>query len=120
MEDWMHFEAMLTDVFQQPGAYPYPFGSANLGWVQEASDAVLRRLSYGRLRDQAVSVDEVFAQCKGRYMALWNVIEHQGLTPYLDAELSQVAQSLRNIQVQQRRLRALLDAVRQPRQVERN
>jgi hypothetical protein len=40
--------------------------------------------------DQAVSVDEVFAQWKGQYFALWHVIEHQGLTPYLDQELSQV------------------------------
>ena len=85
MEAWMHFEAMLTDVFQQPLAYPYPFGSANLGWLYEASDAVLRRLSYGRLRDQAVSVDAVFAEFKGEYMALWHTIQSQGMTPYLDS-----------------------------------
>ena len=27
MEDWMHYDRMLPEVFQQPGAYPYPFGS---------------------------------------------------------------------------------------------
>ena len=120
MDDWMHYDRMLPEVFQQPGAYPYPFGSANLGWLTEASDATLRRLSLPRLRDQAVSVDMVFEQWKGRYLALWHVIEHQGLTPYLDAELSQVARSLRRLQTQQRRLRALLEEARQPRQVERN
>jgi hypothetical protein len=28
MEAWMHFDRVLSDLFQQPGAYPYPFGSA--------------------------------------------------------------------------------------------
>ena len=116
----MRYERVLPDLFQRPGAYPYPFGSSSLGHLAEMSDEALRRLSYPRLRDQAVSVDEVFAQFKGQYMALYHVIEHQGLTPYLDDALSQVARSLRTIQVQQRRLRALLDAARQPRQVERN
>ena len=115
MEDWMHYDRILPEVFQQPGAYPFPFGSANLGWVYEASDADLRRLSLPRLRDQAVSVDEVFAQWKGQYMALWHVIEHQGLTPYLDDEISKVARSLRRIQTQQRRLRTLLQQAPQPR-----
>ena len=116
----MHYDRMLPDVFQQPGAYPYPFGSHSLGHLQEMSDERLRRLSLPHLRDQAVSVDEVFAQYKGQYMALWQVIEHQGMTPYLDEAISQVARSLRRIQTQQRRLRALLDTARQPRQVERN
>ena len=116
----MHYGRMLPDVFQQPGAYPYPFGSRTVGWLYEVSDADLRRLSLPRLRDQAVSVDRVFAEWKGRYLALWHVIEHQGMTPSLDAELSQVARSLRRIQTQQRRLRALLEEARQPRQVERN
>jgi hypothetical protein len=80
----------------------------------------LRRLSYPRLRDQAVSIFGVFAQCKGQYMALWHVIEHQGLTPYLDEAISQVARALRRIQGQQRRLRALLKEAPQPRQVWRN
>jgi hypothetical protein len=84
------------------------------------SDARLRRLPLPRLRDQAVSVDEVFAQFKGQYMALWHVIEHQGLTPYLDEAISQVARALRRIQGQQRRLRALLKEAPQPRQVWRN
>jgi hypothetical protein len=120
MEAWMHFDRMLSEVFQQMGAYNYPFGSDNLQSLYDMSDAVLRRLSLPRLRDQAVSVDEVFAQWKGRYLALWHVIEHQGMTVYLDEELSKAAHALRRIQVQQRRLRALLDTARQPRQVERN
>jgi hypothetical protein len=49
------------------------------------SDAELRRLPYPRLRDQAVSVDMVFAEWKGRYLALHTVVEHQGMTPYLDS-----------------------------------
>jgi hypothetical protein len=40
MEDWMCFETMLRDVFQQPGAYPYPFGSAPLGWLYGVSDVL--------------------------------------------------------------------------------
>ena len=116
----MHFEAMLPDVFQQPGAYPYPFGSDNLNWLYKASDAQVRRLSLPRLRDQAVAVDAVFAEWKGRYWALWHVAVHQGLTPYLEEEISNTARSLRAIQTQQRRLRALLKEAPQPRQVERN
>jgi hypothetical protein len=42
------------------------------------------------------------------------------MTPYLDAQLTTAAHSLRQIQVQQRRLRALLDQAPQPRLVERN
>ena len=120
MEAWMHYDRMLPDVFQQLGAYPFPFGSANLRGLSDMSDERLRRLPLPRLRDQAVSVDMVFEQWKGRYLALWHVIEHAGLTAYLDAELSQVARSLRRIQTQQRRLRALLEEAPQPRQVERN
>jgi hypothetical protein len=110
----------LYDVFQQPLAYPFPFGSANLNWLYEVSDARLRRLPYPRLRDQAVSVDEVFAYFKGRYCALWDVAQAQGMTPYLDEEITHVAQALRRIQVQQRRLPALLQEAPQPRQVARN
>jgi hypothetical protein len=120
MEAWMHCDAMLAAVFQQPGAYPSPFGSANLHWLSEASDDELRRLPYPRLRDQAVSVDTVFAEWKGRYWALWKVAEAQGLTPYLDEEIARTAHALRRIQTQQQRLRALLDAAPQPRMVERN
>jgi hypothetical protein len=40
MEDWMGYEAMLVDVFQQPGAYPYPFGSAPLGVLYDMSDVL--------------------------------------------------------------------------------
>jgi hypothetical protein len=65
-------------------------------------------------------VDEVFAQFKGQYFALWHVTLHQGMTPYLDEEISKVARSLRNIQTQQRRLWALLDTAPQPRRVVRN
>jgi len=38
MEDWMIYEKMLHDVFQQPGAYPYPFGSASLDWLYKATE----------------------------------------------------------------------------------
>ena len=120
MEDWMHFDAMLYAVFQQPGAYPYPFGSNDLNWLYEASDECLRRLPYPRLRDQAVSVDAVFAEWKGRYWALWHVAQQQGLTPYLDEQLAWAAHALRRIQQQQRRLRALLDQAPQPHAVGRN
>ena len=53
-------------------------------------------------------------------MALWRVAEHQGMTPYLDEELSKVARALRRIKEQQRRLRALLDEAPQPRESGRN
>jgi hypothetical protein len=52
MEDWMHYERVRRDLFQQPGAYAFPFGSTRLGWLYEASDAELRRLSLPRLRDR--------------------------------------------------------------------
>jgi hypothetical protein len=120
MEDWMHYERVRRDLFQQPGAYAFPFGSTRLGWLYEASDAELRRLSLPRLRDQAVSVDMVFEHFKGQYMALWRIAEHQGLTPYLDEQFTTATRSLRRIQGQQRRLRALLKEAPQPRQVWRN
>ena len=31
MEAWMHYDRMLPEVFQQPGAYPFPFGSEQSG-----------------------------------------------------------------------------------------
>jgi hypothetical protein len=40
MEDWMVYDRMLSEVFQQPGAYPFPFGSTNM--------QALYRLSEGR------------------------------------------------------------------------
>ena len=120
MEAWMHSEAMQQEVFRQPGAYPCPFGSLMMGWLYEVSDAELGRLSLPRLRDQAVSVDEVFAEWRGRYLALWEAAKAQGLTPYLDEQLTRTAQALRRLQTQQRRLRALLDAAPWPRQVGRN
>jgi hypothetical protein len=75
MEAWMQYDAMRHAVFRQPGAYPYPFGSANLHWLYEVSDEVLRRRPMGRLRDQAVSVDEVFAEFRGQYVAHHRVID---------------------------------------------
>src|SRR4029450_1988271 len=110
----MHDDGMRPKGFERLTAYPYPFGSANLGWVQEASDERLRRLPYPRLRDQAVSVDEVFEHFKGQEMALWRIAEPQGLTPYLDEQLTTATRSLRRIQGQQRRLRALLKEAPQP------
>ena len=120
MEAWMHYDRMLPEVFQQLGAYPFPFGSATLQWLSDASDAQLRRLSYPRLRDQAVSVDMVFEQWKGRYLACWAVAEQAGLTPYLDDQISQHARALCRMQAAQRRLRALLEEAPQPRQGGRN
>jgi hypothetical protein len=120
MEAWMAYPAMLADVFQQPGAYPFPFRSNALSWLYEISDTELRRLSLPRLRDQAVSIDQVFAEWKGRYLALIAVVEAQGMTPALDEQITQVAYSLRRIQAQQRRLRPLLKAAPQPPQAGRN
>jgi hypothetical protein len=40
MESWMQYDEMLHDVFQQPGAYPYPFGSASLGVLYDMSDVL--------------------------------------------------------------------------------
>jgi hypothetical protein len=120
VEAWMHYDRMLPEVFKQPGAYPYPFGSNNLQWLSDASDEELRRLSLPRLRDQAVSVDMVFAEVKGAYLATWHIAQAQGMTPYLEERIVLAARTLRRIQAQQRRLRALLDAAPQPRQVARN
>jgi hypothetical protein len=103
-----------TELFQQPGAYPYPFGSACLAWLYEASDADLRGLPWPRLRDQAVAVDAVFAEYKGQYLAFRAVRNAQGLTPYLAEQLARTEATLRRIQVQQRRVRAILDAIPQP------
>jgi hypothetical protein len=36
----MEYESMRRAVFQQPGAYPYPFGSAPLGWLYGVSDVL--------------------------------------------------------------------------------
>ena len=38
MEAWMEYDAMLYDVFQQPGAYP--LGSAPLGVLYDMSDVL--------------------------------------------------------------------------------
>lgn len=111
MEPWMQYEAMLGEVIQKPGAYPFPHGSASLGWLYDATDEDLQRLPLPRVRDQAISVDTVFAEHKGRYLALIKVAQAQGLTAYLDEQLSQAAHALRRMQVQQRRLRARLDVV---------
>ena len=65
-----------SDLFQQLDAYPFPFGSTICSLSTTMSDEDLRSLPYPRLRDQAVSVDMVFAQWKGRYLAFWEVMEH--------------------------------------------
>jgi len=120
MEDWMHYDRMLREVFQQLCAYPFPFGSANMQWVADASDDTLRRLSWPRLRDQAVSIFGVFEQSKGEYCALWRVAQHQGMMPYLDEQLSQKARTLVWLQGLGRRVRALLEEAPQPREWGRN
>jgi hypothetical protein len=107
----MRYEAMLVDVFQQPGAYPFPCGSAPLGALYALSDAELRRWSTPRLRDQAVSVFGVFEYYRGQYMLLHHLAEQQGLTPYLDAELTnRLSDSNHEILVVKKRGRALTQA----------
>jgi hypothetical protein len=121
MDESMSYAEMLANVFQQPGAYPYPFGSDSLGTLSEMSDAELQRRPWARLRDQAVAVDAVFAEYKGRYLALHAIMQREGAHVDLSEDLARVCQSLRRIQAQQRRLRALLEASPQPRRgVERN
>jgi hypothetical protein len=114
MEDWMAYERVLRDLFQQPSAYDWPQGAASMGWLYQVSDAELRRLPRPRLEAQALSVDQVFEYWKGAYSELWHVAEKTGLTPYLDEHISQAARALRRIQEQQRRLRALLGEARAP------
>ena len=121
MENWMQYEMMLVNVFQQPPAYPYPAGSCSVGALAEMTDEELQRLPVPRLRDQAFSVEVVFGQYYGRYMELKMLVEQGGRTPYLDRRLADVCHTLLRLQREQRRLRPLLDAVRQPRwDVERN
>jgi hypothetical protein len=121
MEDWMSYETMLHAVFQQPPAYPYPAGSCSLGALEDMTDEELRRLPVPRLRDQAFAVEVVFGQYVGRYMELKMLLEQGGMTPYLDKRITEVCHTLLRLQREQRRLRPLLDAVRQPRwDVERN
>jgi hypothetical protein len=116
MDDWMHYDRMVPEVLQQRCAYPFPFGSANMQWVADASDTQLRRLSLPRLRDQAVSIFGVFEQSKGAYLALWHVTQHQGLTPYLEQEIARHARALVWVQGLGRRVRTLLEEAPQPRQ----
>ena len=85
-----------------------------------AEDEALRRLSYPRLRDQAVSIFGIFEQCKGEYCALWQVAEHQGMTPYLAEAIARKARTLVWIQGLGRRVRARLEEAPQPREVVRN
>src|SRR6516162_6347027 len=68
-------------IFAEPGAYPYPFGSECVGWLDTVDDAVLRGLPFGRLRDQAVAVDAVCAEWKGRYLELEACAKLGGWTP---------------------------------------
>ena len=58
-----------------------------MGWLEAASDADLRCLEWGRLRDQAVAMLEVVSEYKGRYLALYHCAEAGGLTPYLSEQL---------------------------------
>jgi hypothetical protein len=104
VEDWMHYDRMLPEVFQRPTAYPYPVRSAPMGWLYEVSDEELRGWTWPELRDQAVSVDTVFEHWKGRFCALWHLAEHEGMTPSVDAEITQAALALRRIQGQRRRI----------------
>ena len=81
----MDERAVFTDLFQQPGAYPYPFGSTDMATLYDLADADLARLPWPRLRDQAVAVDAVFEHWKGCYLALRGAIEKVGPLPALVA-----------------------------------
>jgi hypothetical protein len=117
----MDQHAVFSELFQQPGAYPYPFGSTCMADLYDMDDAALHRLPWPRLRDQAVAVDEVFAEWKGRYLVLLEAIRRVGPLPALLALQDETVAALCRIQGQQRRLRRLLDACKQPwRGVERN
>ena len=121
MYDLTRYALVFEEVIRQPPAYPFPFGSNPMGWLEAASDDDLRRLSWGRLRDQAVAVLEVVSEYKGRYLALYHCAEADGLTPYLSEQLELTEGALRRLQGHARRVRALLDAAPQPRHgVERN
>jgi hypothetical protein len=115
----MTYDEMISTVFATPGAYTWPFGSTTLGEVDAMSDAQLRRLGWPRLRDQAVAVDEVFAEYKGRYLALSAVVDCCVGPKALD-ELARLEKTLVWIKGLQRRLRTLLCEAPQPRQVQRN
>jgi hypothetical protein len=115
------YDEVLVTLFQQRTAYPYPFGSWNLGYLYEQSDAELRTWSWGCLRDQAVSVDEVFAEFKGRYLALIEARRLLGSHPVFTEQIAQALAALHRIHVEKQRLRRLLDTCPQPRRgVERN
>jgi len=83
MYDLRRYALVFEEIFWHPLAYPFPFGSNPMGWLDTASDADLRRWSWGQLRDQAVAVLEVWSEYKGRYLALYHCAEEGGLTPYL-------------------------------------
>jgi hypothetical protein len=117
MYDLTRYERVLVEVFQQPPAYPFPFGSASMGWLFEASEADLRRLTYGRLRDQAVALDEVVARYSGSYGALYRCARADGLTPYLSEHLEGDERTLRRLLVQKQRLRPILVGYGQPRRL---
>jgi hypothetical protein len=102
-------------IFAEPGAYPYPFGSECVGWLDTVDDAVLQGLPFGRLRDQAVSVDAVFEHFRGRYCELEAVAGAQGMTAYIAQNLAALKGSLLRLHAQRRRLRRLLTAYHQPR-----
>ena len=117
----MDERAVFTDLFQQPGAYPYPFGSTDMATLYDLADADLARLPWPRLRDQAVAVDAVFEHWKGCYLALRGAIEKVGPLPALVALQDETVHALCRIQGQQRRVRRLLDTCTQPRSgVEQN
>jgi hypothetical protein len=120
MYDLTRYALVFEEVIRQPPAYPFPFGSNPMGWLEAASDDDLRRLSWGRLRDQAVAVLEVVSEYKGRYLALYHCAEADGLTPYLSEQLTITEAALRRLTAHARRVRALLDASPQPRQATAN
>jgi hypothetical protein len=109
------YHAVLRDLLNQPDAYPYPFGSGAVGWLQAVTDADLTTWSWPEVRDQAVALDAVFAEWKGRYLALHEVRRVLGPVPVLTAMLDATEAALRRLHVQRQRLRRFLDACPQPR-----
>jgi hypothetical protein len=115
------YDEVMYTIIQQRTAYPYPFGSDCLGYLYQQSDADLRRWSWGRLRDQAIAVDEVFAVYKGSYLTLLDTRRRLGDHPAITEQISETVAAMRRITTQKQRLRRLLDAYPQPRGgVERN
>ena len=101
-------------------AYPFPFGSRCLGDLAEIPDEELRGWPIGHLRDQAVAVDMVWYEWRGRLLMLRDLARMLPECPALQAAVTRILGSLERIEIQQRRLGAILRDYRQPRQAHQN